>query len=71
MAIKDGKLIGIPLEKTRVTCEVAQKINHEIVWERKHPEDYFLEAAVITHTLMCHTRIPRRINFATIFTLEA
>ncbi len=37
MAIKDGKLIGIPLEKTRVTCEVAQKINHEIVWERKHP----------------------------------
>lgn len=55
MAIKDGKLIGIPLEKTRATCEVAQKINHEIVWERKHPEDYFLEAAVITHTLMCHT----------------
>jgi len=55
MAIKDGKLVGIPLESTRVTCEIAQKINHEIVWERKHPEDEYLEAAVIAHTLSCET----------------
>jgi len=55
MAIKDGKLVGIPFESIRVTCEVAQKINHEIAWERKHPEDEYLEAAVIAHTLLCET----------------
>ena len=45
-------LKGIPLEKTKVTCEVAQKINHEIV-KGLHPEDEYLEAAVIAHTLIC------------------
>lgn len=56
MAIKDGKLqLGMEVRKTAVSCEVAQKINHEIVWDRKHPEDQFLEAAVITHTLLCKT----------------
>lgn len=44
--------IGIPLEITKVTCEVARKINHEIV-KGMHPEDKYLEAAVITHTLLC------------------
>ena len=45
-------LKGIPLEKTKVTCEVAQKINQEIV-KGVHPEDEYLEAAVIAHTLIC------------------
>jgi len=47
-------LAGIPLKDTKVTCEVAQKINHDIV-NGIHPEDSRLEAAVITHTLLCDT----------------
>ena len=46
-------LKGIPLKDTKVTCEVAQKVNHDIV-NGKHPEDGNLEAAVITHTLLCN-----------------
>lgn len=45
---------GIPLEKTKVTCEVAQKVNQDIV-NGIHPEDQNLEAAVILHTLLCET----------------
>jgi len=45
-------LTGIPLKDTKVTCETAQKINHDIL-KGIHPEDNRLEAAVITHTLLC------------------
>lgn len=45
-------LKGIPLKDTKVTCEVAQNVNHDII-NGKHPEDNRLEAAVITHTLLC------------------
>mgnify|MGYP001480304111 CR=1 FL=1 len=44
---------GIPLKNTRVTCEVARKVNSDIVMTGIHPEDKSLEAAVITHTLLC------------------
>lgn len=44
---------GIPLKNTQVTCEVARKVNFDIVMNGIHPEDNSLEAAVITHTLLC------------------
>ena len=44
---------GIPLKNTQVTREVARKVNFDIVMNGIHPEDNSLEAAVITHTLLC------------------
>ena len=46
-------LEGIPIEDTEVSCEFAQKVNHEIVVNQIHPESARIEAAVIAHTLLC------------------
>jgi hypothetical protein len=46
-------LKGIPIEDTAVSCEFAQKVNHDIIVNHIHPEDGNVEAAVIAHTLLC------------------
>lgn len=44
---------GISLKNTQVTCEVARKVNFDIVMNGIHPEDNSLVVAVITDTLLC------------------